>query len=248
MLSRRNALQAPRCFQAVGDGDGGAGSSRSTKTPQSICAHCSVHVFNATFHERLRTAWEKKLDCEEIEYTQPSSELYRSIQQGCPWCTSIGNAILTSIESDYWHNHFDGEDDGSESGSESQMTEGAGAAENAKEDFDAAVHESEIDGDRVAIDELQGQSVGVEQELDHDDDELARLVETVLTIDLLNCDADIRTTVSCERDFKRGVFDIVRSSTQVTRLSEDSLLPTMDDDAAVEISFEVISPGAYQMQ
>jgi hypothetical protein len=244
MLSRRNAVQAPRCFRAESGGGGGATSSNA---PQSICIHCSERIFNATFHERLLTAWERRLDCEEIEYTQPASELYRSIQQGCPWCTSIGNAILTSIESDYWHNHFagDGDDDSSESGSETPVIEKEGQEDEG--DDDAALHESDF-GDKVAIGEALAASIAAEEvEHDHaDDDELARLVEAVLTVDLLNCDAELRTKVSFERDAKRGVFDWMRSSTQVTRLSEDSLLPTMDGDTAVEMSFEVISPGMYR--
>ena len=63
--------------------------------------------------------------------------------------------------------------------------------------------------------------------------------------ELLNTNAETYTSVVFERYGAEGKFKMVRSTTQVIPLSEDCVLPSLEGNAAVEMSFEVMSNGRW---
>jgi hypothetical protein len=98
MLRRSATLQRPRQHQA-------SDARRDAQTAVTICASCREQVFGSALCSVIAG---RSTNGRHHEYTTTTPLLYESILQGCFWCTTVGNAILTAAHLDYWTSHWEG--------------------------------------------------------------------------------------------------------------------------------------------
>ncbi|RYP75517.1 hypothetical protein DL771_002402 [Monosporascus sp. 5C6A] len=73
---------------------------------QGVCVDCAKDVFNSSLQHSL-TAGRGAVSISQ-SYSRLARDIYGSILTGCHWCTTIGNAVLTSSELDYWMRDWNG--------------------------------------------------------------------------------------------------------------------------------------------
>ncbi|KAI1172788.1 HET-domain-containing protein [Nemania sp. FL0916] len=67
---------------------------------ETSCALCVRDVFSVEFYNTLLAAAKNNEASISWRYCRIASDVYESVLEGCPWCASIGNAILMSANWD----------------------------------------------------------------------------------------------------------------------------------------------------
>lgn len=116
MLSRRDFIQPPHKFDPA---DTPAGA-------KAACSRCLTDVFNPALHSSLVSS-AKEYPSVSRHYSCLASDIYVSMHEGCRWCTSIGNALLTSADLDYWMDDWEGSQSSDE---EVPCSDGSSASQN----------------------------------------------------------------------------------------------------------------------
>ncbi|KAK0625928.1 heterokaryon incompatibility protein-domain-containing protein [Immersiella caudata] len=92
MLSRFRVAQPIRTYSHL-DGRG-------------ICASCCTEVFTSDLQKSLAEACDEPLLTH--SYSRSARALHASVLAGCPWCTCIGNAVLSCSDLDQWMEAWNG--------------------------------------------------------------------------------------------------------------------------------------------
>ncbi|KAK3346068.1 heterokaryon incompatibility protein-domain-containing protein [Lasiosphaeria hispida] len=165
-----------------------------------------------------------------------SRDVYVSILSGCRWCTNIGNAVLTSSESDYWMQDWNGSrSDGASLGSLSD-DEGMDLDSNSPNELSRSP--------AFGLDEDMGageNGLGVEDATIAKEGASERL--GFYTIKSLDCTAKLDINIEFLRWRGSPVFNLVRVTAEVTtpsQVEDGCLLGDMVDDNAVIMTLEII--------
>ncbi|KAK0716142.1 heterokaryon incompatibility protein-domain-containing protein [Lasiosphaeris hirsuta] len=168
-----------------------------------------------------------------------SRDVYASILSGCRWCTNIGNAVLTSSESDYWMQDWNGSrSDGASLGSLS-------GDESADLDSDSPNELSQPPA--FGLDEDMGageNGLGVEDATIAKESAGEKL--GFYTIKSLDCEAKLDINIEFLRWRGSPVFNLLRVTAEVTtpsQVEDGCLLGDMVDDNAVIMTLEVMCAG-----
>jgi len=208
MLSGQFA-QPPRRFEP-----------RHLASAKTACGRCTADVFNEALRRSLGAA-AKDQSSLSWHYACTASDVYTSMLAGCRWCTSIGNAVLTSADLRYWTNRWLG----SVSDGDSLMSIDTDEADGAGE-----------------------QSAAAEDDASYKSESSDKETPGFLTINALDCSARLDVTVEFLKWGDSPVFNLMDAAVEVTETTEeeDGVFSGMTGEEAVHVRFEVISPGKLQ--
>lgn len=217
MLSRHQFTQKPRQFEPQGHAAGA----------QTLCARCVDEIFNSALHESLLVSRDEEVVTK--RYSLAAKDVMKSMLEGCRWCSSIGNAVLTSANLDYWTNNWLGSHSDGDSMLMHDETNSTGRSTpdlmtQDDEQMPAAFNDGEPEDDEL------------------DDMPLER--PGFLTINALDCLSLLGVTIDFIKWDDSTVFNLLKVATRVTGASDDGcILPEMNGDDDVRVTFEVISEG-----
>jgi hypothetical protein len=204
MLSRRDRNQPPRHFEP-------SASQHGSKT---ACRQCKELVFNSELL-RLLDANQAKNTQVSRHYSVVASDIYASIFGGCPWCTSIGNALLTAADLDYWMNDWLGSDGQSTSDNDGESPGSTGDSKSSEKSVDIS---------------SQGSGGGT---------------PGFVTLEALQCPVELDITIDFVSRGSNYILDMVDVAISARQEKEtpNKLLPDTHEEP-VRIIFEVKSTGA----
>ncbi|KAK5652004.1 hypothetical protein OQA88_10907 [Cercophora sp. LCS_1] len=204
MLSRFHVAQPVRTYFQSNEGN--------------ICASCANGVFTSCLQKSLAEA------CDEPSVTHSYSRLARDLHAsalaGCPWCTCIGNAVLSCSDLDSWMEAWNG-----------SRSDAASLDEN--------------DRQQEAIDDTasdEGMTYEDEEASDEEDEDAESERPGFHTVNALNCAAELDITIKFLKWNSGPLFNLAEVRADVS--SEDEKpLPNMIGEKAVMLKLEVIGPS-----
>lgn len=214
---------------------------------KAICDRCVDDVFNPSLGRSLVAARDAVLLAQPCSWL--ARDVYTSMLNGCRWCATIGNAILTSVDWDDWLS----DQIGSISDDDSLYVDG-----DSDEDEDSDGNgDSDEDGDLKDADECARPEPAI-----YRDEEISRgsdgdgandfneedVAEDSSSggpgsfIKALDCAATLDVTIEFLKWGDSPVFNLVKVTIEVTPSDqEDCDLQKMVGDNAVAMTLEVIS-------
>jgi hypothetical protein len=215
MLSRHEFNDVPHRFEP----------KAQAKGEDIICSNCSADVFNPDLHTRLVAASNKASFS--LRYTRTTADLYRSILDNCSWCTSIGNALLSSVDLDKAVKRWNGSTSDTDSLSETSR-------ENEPDDDELSIRpKSKADDDEESVTDHESTS-------SNGDPGGSRST----SLEMLNCSASLDTTIEFVKLNDSHEFNLVDVNVEVTNLDgEIESIQSMNGDDSVCLTFEVFSTG-----
>lgn len=206
MLCRRDITQPPRRFEP-------ANAPTGAKTN---CVRCDAEVFNTTLYSSLIGAAETSTQVP-WHYSCTASDVYKSMLEGCRWCSIIGNAVLTTVDLDFWMDDWNGS-------------------------------QSSTDNEVEEMDDSDESPISRNSEMTDDNETGSSGKPGFITFRALDCSAGLSVRVEFIRWGESSVFNFVDVTVSLSHTSmEDSTLPAKENDEAIRIKLEVISPGIIMM-
>ncbi|KAK1749910.1 heterokaryon incompatibility protein-domain-containing protein [Echria macrotheca] len=197
---------------------------------RGICPSCANDVFTSSLHQSLSRARDEPSVTH--SYSSVARDLYASILAGCPWCSCIGNAILTCSDLDYWMEAWNGSQSDGDSLDQDSPQQGPSEPE-------ALVPPKEAVGDTATDEDM----VDVVDSGSSDHEAADGVGETpgFLTIESLNCGARMEITIEFLKWNGSLLFNLVEVRVEVaTSPEDDSPLQDMTGDKAVAMKLEVM--------
>lgn len=176
---------------------------------RGICASCINDVFASSLQKSLAEARDKP--SLRYSYSRLAQDIHASVLAGCPWCTCIGNAVLTCSDLDYWMETWNG-----------SRSDGASLDED-----DAESYEEMTDVDREGSDK-EAEDAASERPGFH-------------TIESLSCASTLEITIEFLKWNSSPLFNLVEVRAEVmASTGDDSPLRNMVGEKAVAMKLEVI--------
>ncbi|KAH6853132.1 heterokaryon incompatibility protein-domain-containing protein [Chaetomium sp. MPI-CAGE-AT-0009] len=235
MLSRHQLPRPVRSYEPA--------SAHQEEGERGICQGCADHIFNSSLRQSLAKGREAASIAR--SYSRLAHDLYASVLSGCRWCTSIGNAVLTSSDLDYWMKDWNGShSDGAslELSDDGDVEAGEDLNDENAENKLSPVHYADEGMERM-VEEAGLDNSGAEpgDTTSADDDDSASEKPGFHTIQPLNCTARLDITVEFLRWCDSPVFNLVKLTAEViTSDRDDCPLQEMVGENAVIMTLEVI--------
>ncbi|KAK0710581.1 hypothetical protein B0H67DRAFT_667290 [Lasiosphaeris hirsuta] len=223
MLSRFHVAQPIRTYSQPQPQPGGRG----------ICPSCVNGVFASSLGKSLAEARDEL--SLRLSYSRLARDLHASVLVGCPWCTCVGNAVLTCSDLDYWMEAWNGSHSDGASLDEDDSTLQGAADPEARVPLQAAVDDAASDEEMTHID-----SEGSDEEAE----DAASERPGFYTIESLNCAAKLEITIEFLKWNRSLLFNLIEVRAEVmTSTEDDSPLRNMVGEKAAAMKLEVICPS-----
>ena len=215
MLSRFHVAQPIRTYSQPGG--------------RGICPSCVDDVFASSLQKSL--AEESDGPSLTHSYSRLASDLHASVLAGCPWCTCIGNAVLTCSDLDYWMEEWNG-----------SRSDGASLDEDERQqdpaDPETRVSPQDAVGDATSDEEMTHvDSEGSDKEAE----DAASEKPGFHTIESLNCATKLEIMIEFLKWNSSSLFNLAEVRAEVMTSTEvDSPLRNMVGEKAVAMKLEVI--------
>ncbi|KAL2115207.1 hypothetical protein VTJ04DRAFT_10870 [Mycothermus thermophilus] len=228
MLSRHGTTQLPRKYT----------NHLQPKANRALCYTCAANAFGPATYMGLVTAVKDHSDTLTRTYNVPSKCLYQSTLDGCPWCTALANALVSSAELDYWYHDWQGSN-----------TDGESLLDEDGEDND---DEPEV-GDETNHDEKDGEPSGSEDDKSVSRDSshgsvepLTGMAGSLFELENLDIDADVKVEMTFQATHTHASrrFNYLKVRLELTASTPchpDCPIPDLTGDRAVDLSFEIVS-------